>query len=381
MSRQSKSKTSQEKLSRSFKQRFDALDCPFVDGVDESWIAELLYQPGEARIRLLQWLLSRYDSKLAEMFDSQYWTSESKMDARLQVITEVCAYLGICRPGDIDLVRGVSTSHSSQAAFWDKLLDIVYISDMCDESRALGVSSHGVVSESLPLWDQFSSDCHFISSLAHGRDLQEALSTKQSLFPPDITRTLAKRAAAEEQGGEQKSPPNMDALLEMSTRLSMELIQANQHLTELKEAYPIPEKNPKAADKVRQTMKLILTELVQLVTNFTFSFESEMRQWCDKAPPRLTQLGPAVKRVHTLLQQFTSLLSSLRSMHASYDGIVNTKLAPHEGKEAIEGADMLASVSQAALKSYGEFISVMEESISRNHETWSESTLLSQSFR
>ncbi|XP_071510309.1 HAUS augmin-like complex subunit 7 [Diadema antillarum] len=312
MSRQSKSKTSQEKLSRSFKQRFDALDCPFVDGVDESWIAELLYQPGEARIRLLQWLLSRYDSKLAEMFDSQYWTSESKMDARLQVITEVCAYLGICRPGDIDLVRGVSTSHSSQAAFWDKLLDIVYISDMCDESRALGVSSHGVVSESLPLWDQFSSDCHFISSLAHGRDLQETLSTKQSLFPPDITRTLAKRAAAaEEQGGEQKSPPNMDALLEMSTHLSMELIQANQHLTELKEA----------------------------------------------------------------------LLSSLRSMHASYDGIVNTKLAPHEGKEAIDGADLLASVSQAALKSYGEFISVMEESISRNHETWSESTLLSQSFR
>lgn len=55
------------------------------------------------------------------------------------------------------------------------------------------------ISESLPLWDQFCHDCQFVSSLAHGRDLQEALSPKVNLFPPDITRILAKRAADEEQ--------------------------------------------------------------------------------------------------------------------------------------------------------------------------------------
>ncbi|XP_030828412.1 uncharacterized protein LOC581318 [Strongylocentrotus purpuratus] len=366
---------SAEQLARSFKTRFDALDCPYVDGVDETWISELLYQPGEARIRLLQWLLSRYDVKFAEILDSQYWTSEAKMDTRIQAMTKLCSCLGLCRPGDVDLIRGVSTSHSKQASFWDKLLDIVTISDASEETHRDVTSSPGIVSESLPLWDQFCHDCQFVSSLAHGRDLQEALSPKVNLFPPDITRILAKRAADEEQ---RAAPPSIDALLEMSTHLSMELQQANQHLKDLQKAYPYPTPDPKALNKVCQTMKLVLSELVQLVTSFTFMFESEMRQFCNKAPPQLTQLGPAIKRVHTLLQQFSGLLTSLQSMHTSYYSIVNTKGIQSEESRP---ADLMASVSRSALKSYSEFVSIMEDSMKRQHNTWSESKVLSDSFR
>ncbi|XP_041459417.1 uncharacterized protein LOC121411021 [Lytechinus variegatus] len=373
MSRQSY--TAVENLARSFKTRFDALDCPYVDGVDETWISELLYQPGEARIRLLQWLLSRYDVKFAELLDNQYWTSEAKMDSRIQAMTKLCSCLGLCRPGDVDLVRGVSTSKSKQAAFWDKLLDIVTISDASEETHRDVMSSPGIVSESLPLWEQFCHDCQFISSLAHGRDLQEALSPKMTLFPPDITRTLAKRAADDQH---RVAPPSIDSLLETSTHLSMELQQANQHLKDLQKAYPYPTPDPKASDKVCQTMKLVLSELVQLVTSFIFMFESEMRQFCNKAPPKLTQLGPAIKRVHTLLQQFSGLLTSLQSMHTSYYSIVNTKGIQSEDSHP---ADLMASVSRSALKSYGEFVTIMEDSIHRQHDTWSESKVLADSFR
>ena len=35
------------------------LGCPFTEGVEDWWIIELIFKPGEARIRLLQWLLVR----------------------------------------------------------------------------------------------------------------------------------------------------------------------------------------------------------------------------------------------------------------------------------------------------------------------------------
>ena len=68
--------------------------------------------------------------------------------------------------------------------------------------------------------------------------------------------------------------------------------------------YDYPKMDPQAVSKVSQTLKLVLSELAQLVTSFSYCFENEVRQWCNKAPPTLTQLGPAFKRVESQLQQF-----------------------------------------------------------------------------
>lgn len=35
------------------------LGCPYTEGVDNSWIIEMIYKPGEPRIKLLQWLFSK----------------------------------------------------------------------------------------------------------------------------------------------------------------------------------------------------------------------------------------------------------------------------------------------------------------------------------
>ena len=35
------------------------LGCPYTEGVDDSWITEMIYKPGEPRIKLLQWLFSK----------------------------------------------------------------------------------------------------------------------------------------------------------------------------------------------------------------------------------------------------------------------------------------------------------------------------------
>ena len=35
------------------------LGCPYLGGVEDSWIEELLFKPGEPRLRLLQWSLAK----------------------------------------------------------------------------------------------------------------------------------------------------------------------------------------------------------------------------------------------------------------------------------------------------------------------------------
>lgn len=62
-------------------------------------------------------------------------------------------------------------------------------------------------------------------------------------------------------------------------------------------------------ETICRTVSLVLSELSQLVTGFTYCYENEMSHWCNKSPPNLTQLGPAFKRVHKLLQQFIQVVS------------------------------------------------------------------------
>jgi HAUS augmin-like complex subunit 7 len=63
-----------------------------------------------------------------------------------------------------------------------------------------------------------------------------------------------------------------------------------------------------------QTLELVVGELCQLAVNFTYCFENEFQPWCDKSPPMLSQLGPAVKRVHSLLQHFAQVKKNVSKL-------------------------------------------------------------------
>ena len=66
--------------------------------------------------------------------------------------------------------------------------------------------------------------------------------------------------------------------------------------------------------KINRTLKLVLSELSQLVLGFSYCFENEMRAWCNKRQPQLTDLGSAFKRVHNMLQQFTAVSTPTYSL-------------------------------------------------------------------
>ena len=74
-----------------------------------------------------------------------------------------------------------------------------------------------------------------------------------------------------------------------------------------------------ATAKINKSLKLVLCEMTQLVMGFAACFETELKQWCNKEPPKLGELGPAFKRVHGLLSQFTGVrYYSFRLIYASW---------------------------------------------------------------
>ncbi|XP_038054344.1 HAUS augmin-like complex subunit 7 [Patiria miniata] len=370
--------SSKEVLARSFKKRLQDLDCPYVDGVDESWISELLFHPGEARIRLLQWLFSRFDGKLAEMLENQYVLSETQMDSRLQCLLQIASVMGLCKADDIDLIRGAASS-SKQSAFWDQLLDILCIADAADNPQKRGLASPGIVSESMTLDEQFDHDCQYINTLAAQRDLKDTFSTKLHLLPPDLLRLIENNLKEQGLEGHRPQPPERSKLDEVISKLDKDLAASEAQLGALQKQYDYPRSDQKAVAKVTQTLKLVLSELAQLVTSFSYCFESEMRQWCNKTPPQLTDLGPAVKRVHSLLQQFSVLLDGLKGIQTSYIGVCSSGQHSKNATET-KRVDKLVSVSQAALESFQECVSIMNESLQRCGEEWDASTTLGATF-
>lgn len=93
----------------------------------------------------------------------------------------------------------------------------------------------------------------------------------------------------------------------MYTKLLNCIFITNCFLNDFDLQFDYEEEEFSEKDRVSRTLQLVLTELTQLVTNFSYCYENEMCLWCNKSPPILSDLGTAFKRVHNLLQQFVSV--------------------------------------------------------------------------
>ncbi|XP_056001071.1 uncharacterized protein LOC125655001 isoform X1 [Ostrea edulis] len=332
MALSSKRESKQKSLMLSFKERLDKLACPYTEGVDESWILEMIYKPGEPRIRLLQWLFSKFDSKLHEYIEPKFATAESKLDSRIQRLLFVTSTLGLCRYDDVDLIRGV-TSGSRQDAFMEKLIDLVCTKDAADDPDNKALRSPGVVSESMSLEEQFQHDSHLMKTLLKQEKVDSMLNPRLSLLPPDLQRQY--EVAMVERGVDKDRPPKPDiqGLMESAEKLSQDLQRQQEILREVNRnmdrllddgfttfvfQFTYESLDPSRGEVVSKTMSLVLSELSQLVVGFTYCYENEMSHWCNKSPPILNELGPAFKRVYNSLQSFVKLLKDFESIRESY---------------------------------------------------------------
>ncbi|XP_061187859.1 HAUS augmin-like complex subunit 7 [Saccostrea echinata] len=373
MALSSKQESKQKSLAVLFRKKLDKLGCPYTEGVSESWISEMIYKPGEPRIKLLQWLFSKFDSKLHEYIEPRFDTAESKLDSRIQRLLFVASTLGFCRYDDVDLIRGVTTG-SKQDAFMDKLIDLVCIKDAADDPDNKSMRNPNVVSESMPLEDQFQHDSHLMKTLVSQEKVDSMLNPRLSLLPPDLQRQY--EVAMVEKGLDKDRPPKPDiqSLMESAEKLSQDLQRQQEILREVNKTFMYESPDPSRGEIVSKTMSLVLSELSQLVTGFTYCYENEMSHWCNKSPPVLNELGPAFKRVYNLLQTFVKLLKDFESIRDSYTHLSrDTKL--NIKKSVTTKKASLATAGQEMLESLQECVTVLDESVHRGTANSSHSML------
>ncbi|XP_077988395.1 HAUS augmin-like complex subunit 7 [Glandiceps talaboti] len=362
------------RIARTFKDRLQALECPLTEDVDESWIVQLIFAAGEPRIRLLQWLFSRYDVRLADLLDAQFMPSDTKMDSRLQRLLYISSVLGLCRPDDIDLVRG-SASKAKQISFMDQLLDLVCTVDATEDPSKRAMSSPGLIDESLSLCEQVDHDYSLVDGIARGEDVSTLFSSGLDLLPLDLMKQM--KVSLKERGipdTEGVPLPDFQSLLQALNEVTSQLERSTSHLEELKHNYAYPEYEEQWSERVSKTMQLALSELSQMVTGFTFTFENEIRQWCNRAPPALTDVGKAFKRVYILLQHFTEMLQNLSSVKTSFHSI---KERTGDKKESVAAAHRhqqsakLASSCTEAMGGLRDCIGILETSLATSQHSTS----------
>ncbi|XP_076448582.1 uncharacterized protein LOC143285220 [Babylonia areolata] len=357
------------RFARSLKNRLNALGCPYTQGAEDSWITELVFKPGEPRIRLLQWLLSKYDLMVGEMVDnSQAAVTGSRMDSRIQRLLFVASNLGLCRYDDVDIIRGVDSSTpgavNKQIAFMDRLLDIIMIHDAAEDPMTKSLLSPGVVSESSPLEDQVQADCRYVDAVTSMRLPGTMLTSTVDLIPHDILRLMR-----QEHSG---SPdvPSLHKLTEMCSTAEKNLSRRLEVLQELQEVRG--EQSGGQLQRAGQSLQLVMGEVSQLVLSFTYCYENEMLPWCRREPPHLSQLGPLLRRVHALTQQFAQMLQGLHKIRQSYrklsDGVTDKLTVTDNTYSAF-----LAEAGQTVVSSLQDCVDILETSVQHEHSSISTS--------
>nr|XP_058964913.1 HAUS augmin-like complex subunit 7 [Pocillopora verrucosa] len=340
-----------------FRSKLEELDCPYLGGVEDSWIEELLFKPGEPRLRLLQWAIGKFDPVIYNMLENQQSKAMGRNDSRMQKLLFACHLIGLCKSDDIDLVQG-NKSKNKQAVFWENLLDLVSI---VESSGRISHFTTPVRTASLQsgthfsLEEQFRSDCYFFDGLCRQEDLQNVFRSKVQLYPPDLMKTTS--------GLENKKIPDERQLISVTEKLACELEEQSKQLDELRESAPLCDADTVTVEKVSKTLSLSLTTMAQVVSGFLHCFETEMKPWCKRPAPVLSEVGPAFSRVHTLLSRYTELIQNLGTIKSSYGKLC------HDSKDKIStGQKDDTGLNPAELKSLQGCLGVLEESLQRLEE-------------
>ncbi|BFZ09070.1 hypothetical protein BsWGS_12109 [Bradybaena similaris] len=328
----------------SVKQRLDFLEYPGTEDLDEAYVAELVLTPGEGRLKILEWLFSRYDEKLEELLSVSHLSFGTRADSRLQkLLTAACA-MCLCQSDDIDLIKGEG-SLSRQVTFIDRLLDMVCVRE-----------KHNPTDSSI------RQDNTYIDTLVGQDGFMTMFDSKVDLLPRDI------RAQVENvwiKGGwiRDRPPPqpSLQDLVTKSDKLATELSNNNLALEQLQKQLVLPE-NGQLDELLNLTHMLatVLKELHQLADGFIHCYENQVSQWCNRTPPELSDLGLMFNRVHICLQKFVQLLENLDKVRQ-----VHSKLNKTVKMESEVKSQIIVQASRSVLDTFQHCLTVLEETLHR----------------
>eukprot|EP00117_Sycon_ciliatum_P025282 scpid25537/ scgid2107/ len=358
------------------KARLESVGCPYVRDVDESWIRELLAQPGDARNRMLIWLFVRFDSSLKAIFDAPGARIGDNEAKRILYVSQL---FGLCGANDIDLILG-KADKSREEHYWNTLVDLVAVS--CSASRT-GPSSHGDLGSSgvtageshvhiLSMDQHFKNNCTLMGALCRQADLDVAFPSAVSLFPPDLLRICEQRqaqtsampsssttapttsgttttgaaaaattsstrssgssgrhgpVAAPDAARTAKRPSlPMPSSRELSKRRENLMQEINKHQADLKRLTELSQtqvlfEDASSAEHHCKSLQVTLNTLNQITTSFVMSFSQECLPWVQPAQPLVTELGPVCEEIMQQLDKLNMVFENLESSQRAYASV------------------------------------------------------------
>ncbi|KAG5832996.1 hypothetical protein ANANG_G00297180 [Anguilla anguilla] len=281
--------------------KLQCLGCPLVEGLflqEAGGMIGLLCTPSLHRTDILKWICGSCCPSLKEKFST---LKSTQTDTLTQEMVRFGHEMMLCGSDDLDLIKGLAPP-LRQLHFMEQLLALV------PEKQA--DCAELSVGEVLVRGEEFLGE---LMSVPHMAQLNALLNPDCSPWSADL-RELLRRRAPPGKTGERSvcSKPDEDAVAQasallQSTQCVLEDLRKECVFLQLGGVAPRPGLSPCA-------LRLAISDLSQLMSAFSQSFNTELKGYCQRGPPALSPHAQSFHSVHQLLLTCSQELQALQQL-------------------------------------------------------------------
>ncbi|XP_045136940.1 uncharacterized protein LOC123519581 [Portunus trituberculatus] len=276
--------------------KLQALGCDELETLEPQWVHSVLVSPGRTRQNLLRWVITR-------LSPSEYSKLSSLPNhAQEQKILQILICVGICLPGDTDIVEG-SAPEVTQLKFWKTCLDVIeHLQDFSQPRHKERI-------------DPQDADL-LLSHLAHSSHLLPTLREEVMLVPEDLQDKYHAWCR------QQKHTPVSDSLRKVNEQLSRE--QEKHNYLEKCKAIPSAEEHQSLQASVEKALSSLAKE--QEVLRDVYS--THIAPWTTSSTQlELPNTGPLVEEADSKLSTLLKALKTSEEMLENCERLEEQKKA------------------------------------------------------
>jgi len=284
------------------KSSLEMLGCPYISSLQDDSIKELLFRPGEARLRFFQWLVSQVSPNIEAELNRPVLTAQIK-DSKVQRLLNITSELGFCGRNDYELIQG-NAGVQRQLRFYVRLMDSLEVKSTVPQNQDLSQAEN-----MYNLANQDSLDCHnLIKDLTSSVAFKDLFNSKLDLFPPGFVCFNKDH---------KKTFPSPAKLQDRAVTMIEELTEIQQKLAALQQKHEFEEIDPKRIEGSRRALGHTISTLNQLIASFDQSYNNDFKAWTDRPEMTLNEVGPLCKKVDEEISKVLEYLGSVRSLNES----------------------------------------------------------------
>jgi hypothetical protein len=261
-------------------EKLKKISCPYVEGLDDNSIKRLILSPGEARVRLLKWLLDKFHPQLLQ---SQLLNSKGIVERLTLCFAELQLSDFTSPKENLDDGKDVKAL--------EVLSELVYFSQ-CGCDRV----------------DYTDQCCRFLDDMCHQTDVISL--SHLSLISPVVAHMCSISQSKTEKSS---SLPTLANLQEKTRELNEELKTKEKQLNELMSNHKYKPVDKPSLISSCQSLQVTMTTLSQLISDFTHQYQSEIKLWAGKRefPASYGCLGDRAFALKAHLQTINELLTCI----------------------------------------------------------------------